>query len=290
MSGPQLSWRERYGAEPPDGLPDLGSLLDHRSVRHYADRAVDEATVPRAYRRRAEREHEQQPSDVVRGERPGPRAAGGDGEAVRRSGSRSESPVVFRLPRRPPPPAPSRRREGRGGGRARLHGVSADGDDRRRARLGADGVRRRGPQAGRLLPSAPCATIPRGFEGSWTCRTASSGCSGSAWAIPPPRETRRSSLASPRRRSGSARGYDPAPDTEAYDARMRDFYEREGMRGDRTWSARSGPSGRSASPDGARGSQGMARADRHGARVAPVKRRLCVSLPGCIVRSDNVFS
>ena len=34
--------------------------------------------------------------------------------------------------------------------------------------------------------------------------------------------------------------YDPAPDTDEYDARMRSFYEAEGMRGDRTWAARSG--------------------------------------------------
>ncbi len=34
--------------------------------------------------------------------------------------------------------------------------------------------------------------------------------------------------------------YDPAPNTDEYDGRMRAFYESQGMKGDRTWSARSG--------------------------------------------------
>ncbi|RYG22657.1 NADPH-dependent oxidoreductase [bacterium] len=39
------AWKARYGVEPPADLPDLGTFLDHRSIRHYADREVPESLV-----------------------------------------------------------------------------------------------------------------------------------------------------------------------------------------------------------------------------------------------------
>lgn len=40
-----MSWEARYGSPPPEGLPDLGKFLDHRSVRKYSDREVPESTI-----------------------------------------------------------------------------------------------------------------------------------------------------------------------------------------------------------------------------------------------------
>jgi nitroreductase len=39
------AWRARYGVEPPTDLPDLGTFLDHRSIRRYSDREVPESLV-----------------------------------------------------------------------------------------------------------------------------------------------------------------------------------------------------------------------------------------------------
>lgn len=39
------AWRQRFGQEAPDGLPDLGRFLNHRSVREFSDETVSEATV-----------------------------------------------------------------------------------------------------------------------------------------------------------------------------------------------------------------------------------------------------
>lgn len=39
------AWRERYGVPPPPGIPDLGRLLNHRSVRAYEDREIPESTI-----------------------------------------------------------------------------------------------------------------------------------------------------------------------------------------------------------------------------------------------------
>jgi nitroreductase len=41
----QESWRRRYGEEPEAGVPDLGSLLTHRSVRDFEPREISEATI-----------------------------------------------------------------------------------------------------------------------------------------------------------------------------------------------------------------------------------------------------
>lgn len=40
-----MSWRERYGTDAPDGLPNLHSFLDHRSIRRYSDKEIPEATM-----------------------------------------------------------------------------------------------------------------------------------------------------------------------------------------------------------------------------------------------------
>jgi nitroreductase len=42
---PSQAWRLRYGTEPGE-LPDLEKFLNHRSVRHYADRPIPESTIP----------------------------------------------------------------------------------------------------------------------------------------------------------------------------------------------------------------------------------------------------
>lgn len=39
------AWLARYGALPPNGAPDLGSLYDHKSVRKYSARDVPESLV-----------------------------------------------------------------------------------------------------------------------------------------------------------------------------------------------------------------------------------------------------
>lgn len=42
---PAEAWRLRYGSEAPEGLPDLGATLNHRSVRKYLPLPVAESTV-----------------------------------------------------------------------------------------------------------------------------------------------------------------------------------------------------------------------------------------------------
>ncbi len=42
---PSQAWRERFGDDPPSGLPDLARFLNHRSVRQYSDEPVPESTV-----------------------------------------------------------------------------------------------------------------------------------------------------------------------------------------------------------------------------------------------------
>jgi len=42
---PAEAWRIRFGSEPKAVLPDLGRFLNHRSVREYESRPVDEDTV-----------------------------------------------------------------------------------------------------------------------------------------------------------------------------------------------------------------------------------------------------
>lgn len=42
---PVEAWRLRYGCEPDTELPDLDRLLNHRSVRSFEDRPIPEATV-----------------------------------------------------------------------------------------------------------------------------------------------------------------------------------------------------------------------------------------------------
>ncbi len=40
-----LAWRLRFGTAPPEGTPELGALLTHRSVREYDAREIPEATI-----------------------------------------------------------------------------------------------------------------------------------------------------------------------------------------------------------------------------------------------------
>ncbi|MCU0730832.1 MAG: nitroreductase family protein [Hyphomonas sp.] len=42
---PQEAWLLRYGSSAPDGLPDLGSFLNHRSVRHFTGEPISFATI-----------------------------------------------------------------------------------------------------------------------------------------------------------------------------------------------------------------------------------------------------
>ncbi|MBX3119880.1 MAG: nitroreductase family protein [Fimbriimonadaceae bacterium] len=42
---PQAAWNARLGTDPPPDLPDLGKFLNHRSVRKYKPDPVPEATV-----------------------------------------------------------------------------------------------------------------------------------------------------------------------------------------------------------------------------------------------------
>lgn len=39
------AWRKRFGEEAPDDLPDLGRFLNHRSVRDYSEEPVSESLV-----------------------------------------------------------------------------------------------------------------------------------------------------------------------------------------------------------------------------------------------------
>lgn len=39
------AWQLRYGSEAPDGMPDLGRFLNHRSIREYSGEAVPEPVV-----------------------------------------------------------------------------------------------------------------------------------------------------------------------------------------------------------------------------------------------------
>jgi nitroreductase len=42
---PAEAWKKRFGQEPPEGMPDLGRLLNHRSVRQYSGEPVPEGVV-----------------------------------------------------------------------------------------------------------------------------------------------------------------------------------------------------------------------------------------------------
>lgn len=39
------AWRLRFGSKPPNELPDLGAMLNHRSVRDYSDEPIPEETM-----------------------------------------------------------------------------------------------------------------------------------------------------------------------------------------------------------------------------------------------------
>ncbi len=41
---PKEAWHQRYGTVAPE-LPDVGSFLTHRSVRHFSDREIPESTI-----------------------------------------------------------------------------------------------------------------------------------------------------------------------------------------------------------------------------------------------------
>lgn len=38
-------WLEKYGSRPPEGAPELGGILTHRSVRHYRSDPIPESTI-----------------------------------------------------------------------------------------------------------------------------------------------------------------------------------------------------------------------------------------------------
>jgi len=242
VNGSAASWRERYGSEPPVGLPDLGSLLDHRSVRHYADREVDEATVQGlvAAAQSASTSSNLQMWSVVSVQDPARREAMaklcGDQDHVR------NAPWFFafladhhRL--RHAAAAKGEAAEGLGYTEFLLMATIDAALAAERMTCAAEaiglgvcyiGALRNDPEGVRELLG-----LPDGVFGAF----------GLSVGYPARHDDDGGEAIKPRLAQEAVwfrEGYDPAPDTEEYDARMRAFYEREGMRGDRTWSARSG--------------------------------------------------
>ena len=232
-----MSWRARYGSEPPEGLPDLGAFLDHRSVRAYSEREVPEATMRGlvAAAQSASTSSNLQMWSVVSVQEPARREAVarlcGDQRQIR------DAPwfLCFLADHHRLRYAAARRgesAEGLGYAEFLLMATIDAALAAERMACAAEtlglgvcyiGALRNDPQGARDLLGLPDGVF---------------GVFGLCLGYPSGAEAVKPRLAQDAVWFREA--YDPAPDTDEYDARMRAFYEAEGMKGDRAWSARSG--------------------------------------------------
>ena len=233
-----MSWRDRYGSEPLPGLPQLGAFLDHRSVRSFAERPVPESVLQGlvAAAQSASTSSNLQLWSIVSVQEPLHREAiaklCGDQDQVR------NAPWFLcfladhhRL--RKAAASEGESAEGLGHVEFLLMATVDAALAAERLVCAAEsiglgvcyiGALRNDPQGVAELLELPqgvfglfglCLGYPAEEGGEVKPRLAQKA----VWF----RET-----------------YDPDPDVAEYDGRMRGFYEDQGMRGDRTWSARSG--------------------------------------------------
>lgn len=232
-----MSWRERYGNEAPGDLPDLGAFLDHRSVRTYADRPISESTMRGlvAAAQSASTSSNLQMWSIVTVQEPDRREAiarlCGDQDHVR------NAPWFLcfladhhRLRRAAL--AQGEKAEGLGFTEFLLMAALDAGLAAERLVCAAEsiglgvcyiGALRNDPEGVRELLGLPDGVF---------------GLFGLSLGHPVGGEAVKPRLA--QEAVWFRERYDLAPDTGEYDARMRTFYEGQGMKGDRTWSARSG--------------------------------------------------
>ena len=232
-----MSWRERYGTEPPAGLPDLGAFLDHRSVRSYTDQPISEATMEglMAAAQSASTSSNLQLWTVVSVQEPGRRERiarlCGDQEQVH------QAPwfLCFLADHHRLRQAAARQGE-------TCEGLGYE-EFLLMATVDAALASERLVCAAESLGIGTCyigalRNDPEGVREFLELPNGVFGLFGLCLGYPKGGESIK-----PRLSQGAVwfrERYDPAPDTDEYDARMRAFYEKEGMRGDRTWSARSG--------------------------------------------------
>lgn len=232
-----MSWQERYGTEPPVGLPDLGGFLDHRSVRSYSDRAISETTMEglMAAAQSASTSSNLQLWSAVSVQEPERRERiarlCGDQEQVR------TAPwfLCFLADHHRLRRAAARQGEA-------CEGLGYE-EFLLMATIDAALASERLVCAAESMGIGTCyigalRNDPEGVREFLGLPEGVFGLFGLCLGYPAGGES-----VKPRLSQGAVwfrERYDPTPDTDEYDARMRVFYEREGMRGDRTWSARSG--------------------------------------------------
>ena len=231
------AWRERYGVDPPDGLPDIGGFLDHRSVRRYSDREVSEATVTGlvAAAQSASTSSNLQMWSVVSVQEPARRT-----EMARLCGDQrhvANAPWFFAFL------ADHHRLR-----RAALgQGEQAEGlgytEFLLMATIDAALAAERMVCAAEAIGLGVCyigglRNDPAGVAESLGLPDGVFGLFGLCLGYPEGGEAVKPRLA--QESVWFRERYGVAPDTAEYDARMRGFYEAQGMKGDRTWSARSG--------------------------------------------------
>ena len=232
-----MSWQERYGDKPPLELPDLGAFLDHRSVRHYADREVPEATVAGlvAAAQSASTSSNLQLWSVVSVQEPTRREAiarlCGDQEHVRKA------PWFFAFLADHHRLRTAAARQGEG-----CEGLGYT-EFLLMATIDAALAAERMVSAAESIGLGVCyigslRNDPAGVRELLELPDGVFGPFGLCLGYPSGVERVKPRLA--QEAIWSRERYDPVPATDEYDARMRAFYEVEGMRGDRTWSARSG--------------------------------------------------
>ncbi len=232
-----MSWAERYGNAPPPGLPDVEAFLGHRSVRRYTDQEVSEATMQGlvAAAQSASTSSNLQLWSVVSVQEPARRE-----EMARLCGDQAHvraAPwfLAFLADHH-------RLRHA-----ALQKGEAAEGlgytEFLLMATIDAALAAERMVCAAEALGLGVCyigglRNDPAGVRDLLGLPDGVFGVFGLCVGYPEGGEAVKPRLA--QEAVWFREAYDPAPGTDEYDARMRGFYEAQGMRGDRTWSARSG--------------------------------------------------
>lgn len=232
-----MSWRERYGVDAPPGVPVLGGFLDHRSVRDYADRPISEGTIEAliAAAQSASTSSNLQLWSVVSVQEPARRSAiaelCGDQDHVR------NAPwfLCFLADHHRLRWAAAKQGEA-------CEGLGFE-EFLLMATIDAALASERLVCAAESLGIGTCyigalRNDPAGVRDLLELPDGVFGLFGLCLGYSTGKESVKPRLA--QSAVWFRERYDPDPDTEEYDARMKAFYEAEGMRGHRTWSARSG--------------------------------------------------
>lgn len=232
-----MSWEARYGVEPPPGVPDLGGFLNHRSIRRFDSREVPETTIQAlvAAAQSASTSSNLQLWSVVTVQEPERRA-----EIARLCGGQrhvQEAPWFFafladhhRLRRAAA--AQGEAAEGLGYMEFLLMATIDAALAAERMVCAAESIGLGACYIGALRNDPPGVRaflgLPEGVFGLFGL------CLGYPAVGTQVKPRLAQSTVWHRER------YDAEPDTGEYDDRMRAFYVSQGMKGDHTWSARSG--------------------------------------------------